>query len=388
MRAAAAAPEAAGRRSAAKSGRKASGRVTAALALAACALVAPGPRLAAQASPDELAAACMAEPGFGDTHLAGGVVNEVTGALLVGARIEVFTGPASGTGAIALDLPVATAHSRVDGGYRICNLTNDGGGLLVRASFAGNEGAAVPLAGSGPRIMDLSVSVTRPIAIMGTVVDNATGAPVEGAWVALAGTGFGASTNAEGKFSFVDVPPGGHVLQSSRIGYAIRADSLTLLRNALALRIGLSEAAIAVDPIVVEAPRAPTRDPFLNDPTRKRRGLTAPQMDSIRHRVSDISDILRQANLPIRIKYLYMPGTTIRTGICVESTRSFQRSMDDCQSIAVAVDDMLIGDPASYLDLAPVAHISHFEFLTPLEAGFRFGMNGANGALLLYTRNR
>ena len=121
------------------------------------------------------------------------------------------------------------------------------------------------------------------------MLDNATRRPLEGVWVALSGTRFSTVTNAEGKFSFLDVPPGNHVLESNQIGYAFRAHSLTLLRHALELRIALSEQAIPLDPITVTGTpdRNALRDAeiaeFGSNFSSLFHGMTPSEVNAIRH---------------------------------------------------------------------------------------------------------
>ena len=55
--------------------------------------------------------------------------------------------------------------------------------------------------------------------IAGTVKDKANGEPLVGANVAVKGTSLGASTDIDGHFFILRVPPGVHDLQVSSVGY-------------------------------------------------------------------------------------------------------------------------------------------------------------------------
>lgn len=54
--------------------------------------------------------------------------------------------------------------------------------------------------------------------ISGLVTDAATGNPIEGAQVVVQGTGYGAVSNANGRYFIISVPPGTYTLQARRIG--------------------------------------------------------------------------------------------------------------------------------------------------------------------------
>ena len=55
--------------------------------------------------------------------------------------------------------------------------------------------------------------------ISGTVTDAQSGQPIEGVQVRVAGTGYGAMTQANGRYFIISVPPGSYTLQARRIGY-------------------------------------------------------------------------------------------------------------------------------------------------------------------------
>jgi hypothetical protein len=55
--------------------------------------------------------------------------------------------------------------------------------------------------------------------VEGVVRDAQTGDPMPGANVMLVKTGFGASTDIDGKYTIRDVPPGSYTLRATYIGY-------------------------------------------------------------------------------------------------------------------------------------------------------------------------
>ena len=339
-----------------------------------------------QAQNDEriLLATCIGEPGSGDTHVSGVVTNSVTGSPLTGARVEAVS--SGGT-------VLTETHAQIGGEYRLCKLPS-APGLTLRAVFGTNEGASVPIPASGPQFMDLTVPVSDPVTIMGTVLDNATQRPLEGVWVALSGTRFSTVTNAEGKFSFLDVPPGNHVLQSNQIGYTFRADSLTLLRHALGLRIALSEQAIALDPITVTGTRDRNalRDAeiaeFGSTFSSRFHGMTPSEVEEVRARATSAMDLVARANL------IQMRVNDSRPGEprCAKQTRAARATLialTERVCAEVFVDDVHMPhmpDAPTYLESISAGEVSHWQFIPSLEARARYGRLGENGVLLIYTR--
>ena len=62
----------------------------------------------------------------------------------------------------------------------------------------------------------------------GRVLDASTGFPIENANVFLAQTVFGTSTDEQGNFSITRIPPGTYRVVTSRVGYQMQAQSVTI----------------------------------------------------------------------------------------------------------------------------------------------------------------
>ncbi len=328
---------------------------------------------------------CREQPGAGDAHVAGVVSNARTGRPLPGARVEALVGPVESAGGQGR---VSTV-SGIGGEFRLCNVET-GRDVLVRATFGSNDGEPARIDGPGPRMQNLSVEVSDPVAIMGTVLDHSTQQPIVGAAVSLAGTGQATHTNEEGKFAFVGVAPGDHVIETKQMGYVFRADSLSLLSNAFGLRLPLAVEAIPLDPVVVSTPSR-TRDPRRNMTTRFL-GLTETEMDAIRDRVTTMATVLRQANIPSLTIRELRDRSGFRVGLCVESRRRIRRFPGafgpPCEPVSVFLDDMSIGDPEGLLESMSARDVASVEFIPGLEARIRYGTRGENGVLLIYTRRR
>jgi hypothetical protein len=60
---------------------------------------------------------------------------------------------------------------------------------------------------------------------------------------------------------------------------------------------------------------------------------------------------------------------------------------EQCQGVAVAVDDMIMaGQAGEFIKTFPVSQIESVIYLRPGEATARFGGAGATGVVLIYTR--
>lgn len=323
-----------------------------------------------------LEAWCMEQPGAGDAHVAGVVSDARSGRPLPGAQVE-----AGGV----------STMSGADGEYRLCHV-DTGHDVFVRATFGSSESALTRVDAPGPRMQDLSVEVSDPVAIMGAVLDQSTQQPIVGASVSLAGTGQATYTNEEGKFAFVGVAPGAYVIETKQMGYAFRADSLSLLSNAFGLRIPLSAEAIRLDPVVVSTPSRGF-GPARRGLATRFVGLTESEMDAIRDRVTDMTAVLRQANIPgLRIQELY-DRNGMRAGVCVHSGRRSSAALNAsgrpvCESVAVFLDDVSIGNPTDFLETMGAQEVASVQFIQGIEARVLYGSRGENGVLLIYTRRR
>ncbi len=332
-----------------------------------------------------LVAWCSGESGAGDTSVGGTVTDALTGVPLPGASVRAL---GARVGVLQRRRVVEETHAENSGEFRICKL-DSADDIMIQTSFGANEGIPVEIEGSGPRILDLTISISEPVTITGTVTDYATKGPVEGARVALAGTLFSEFTDSAGNFGFVGVPPGKQIIETNQLGYASRIDSLTVFSNeALGLEIALSTEAIVLDPIVVTGRRR-ERDVFTTTGTRFS-GLTEAQVDSIAPRVLDFASLARAARMPgLSITERWMPDAfgNLQMGVCIEMQRSRSAGgANTCNMVEVRINDGPVPDPALFLLQLNPQDIRRFQIITPIEAGLLYGGRGSNGVLLLYTR--
>jgi TonB-linked SusC/RagA family outer membrane protein len=90
--------------------------------------------------------------------------------------------------------------------------------------------------------------------ISGTVTDQSTGSPLEGARVVVIGTSIIETTNEEGKYTVRSIPPGSYQVRTLRIGYKALVQSVTVgPSETAALDFGLTPAPVELDEIVTTA---------------------------------------------------------------------------------------------------------------------------------------
>lgn len=98
--------------------------------------------------------------------------------------------------------------------------------------------------------------------IAGQVIDKSSGEPLPGANVLIEGTYLGASTDGEGYFIILNIPPGTYTVQAEMIGYAAKAvtDARVRIDQTTNINFNLSEESVAGEEVVVVAEREVVKD--------------------------------------------------------------------------------------------------------------------------------
>ncbi|MBP1679002.1 MAG: iron complex outerrane recepter protein, partial [Bacteroidetes bacterium] len=209
----------------------------------------------------------------------------------------------------------------------------------------------------------------------GTVADRESGQPLAGANVALAGTGRGASTGPDGRFT-LSAPAGPHTLRISHIGHVAESRAFTIVDgDTITLTILLAPTSIPVQPITVTA--------MLGEP--RATPITFSDLAELdlreRYTVQDIPVLLSE--LP-STTYYSESGTS--TGYTYVNIRGF-----DARRIAVMVNGVPQNDPEDHnvywLDM-PDLTASLEEIQVQRGAGSAFyGPPAIGGSINLVTRN-
>jgi TonB-dependent starch-binding outer membrane protein SusC len=128
-----------------------------------------------------------------------------------------------------------------------------------------------------------SLMAQSPGSVTGTVTDGASGRPLEGVRVRVAGTALQASTDLRGVYRLSNVPAGEVRLQANRIGYRSIERAVTLAAGGTANQdLALSAAALTLDEVVVTG--------TAGDQTRRAQGATVADLS--------VADVLRHT--PVR----------------------------------------------------------------------------------------
>ena len=109
--------------------------------------------------------------------------------------------------------------------------------------------------------------------------------------------------------------------------------------------------------------------------------ILSDEIDEVRQRSRDASDILRSLHLPGVIVRHQTNGT-----ICVGySSGQVKMNQTGCVPMMIFVNDVRATDADLALRLPPDA-IERMVLFKPVEAGNLFGLGGGNGVWMIYTR--
>ncbi len=227
-------------------------------------------------------------------------------------------------------------------------------------------------------------------AISGRVVDLATGDGVEGAVVSLvrlAGVRRAASETVSGpagQFRFAEARVGEYEVEVEHVAYGAFVDTLVLAEGErIALRVVLSQTAIALEPLVVEAVGAETRRTRAQGTAPRR--LTAEQLAPVARTGVHLVDALARL----------MPGMRARSGrsqpgelVCLEFRSPASLSDFGCLAPVVVVDNVRQANGLITLNTLPIDNVRSVEAVPPGEAGVRYGADSRYGVVVIETWSR
>jgi len=118
----------------------------------------------------------------------------------------------------------------------------------MRNSKAGWIAAAL----LGLAFVPLPVAAQARGTVAGTVIDQATNAPLSGVQISIAGTQLGTITTIEGRFVIVNVPAGTREVRATMIGYSAGVETVQVSAGeTTTVNFSLATSAVALEEIVV-----------------------------------------------------------------------------------------------------------------------------------------
>jgi hypothetical protein len=243
---------------------------------------------------------------------------------------------------------------------------------------------------------DLTIVREGSGTIVGLVVDLMDQGPLEGARVTLTDLNLGTLSDENGRFSLGDVPLGIHVLEAEMLGRKAVLDTIQVRPDRpLQLEVRLPPEAMELEGITVEVFSTLEREIRTEGYTGARVDRVSPErMDELRDRVRNIVDIIRQMGSP-RIRITEWGPQGFPMGFCMTwhrrrpTVRDIQTG-NTCQSMLIILDGQPFSGgtqlpPSEFiLDMDP-EEIESVRVLSPVQAEFRYGIEGGNGALIIET---
>lgn len=239
--------------------------------------------------------------------------------------------------------------------------------------------------------------------IRARVIDAERRSPLENASVVLgdsAGAVITRTTTDEQGFFVLRAPRTGvYGLVIDMPGYSRVEHSLTMARDTALPAFLLTPAAIDLDPIRAEVEAAPAEPGVRNAMQRTYHLMDARRLATMDAQGGTFLTALRQLSA-VRIWQYVEPSGRQRT--CIESRRRMDRlsrrgrnpgeqdrdGTPICDWIAIIVDGIPIGDPEMSYRSIRLSDYERLEYLSPVDAGFRYGPTAAAvGAIVLRTKH-
>ena len=248
-------------------------------------------------------------------------------------------------------------------------------GLSSRLALLAALLLMMPAAGEGQPLPRLS----------GIVQDAASGVPVAGAEVTLLGFGTQVSDSL-GAFDFGPIPAGDHVLRLRHLAYGTHEQDVALGPEGARVEVRISQAAIELSPLRVEADRTDARALGY-----QQNRISREELAGFEGTTMDLGDILTYRIPGIRIK---RDNVLMGLPYCIEfrgaSSGNFLRGRGTtdpgCNSPEVYLDGVLVSNPSSLYPSIPVETVESIEVIPPSEAGSRFGTGALWGAIVIESR--
>jgi len=205
-----------------------------------------------------------------------------------------------------------------------------------------------------------------------------------------------AGTDAQGFYGFAVPGAGEYRVRVQRVGYAEAVQSFRAPaddREVIVPAIVLKSEAIRMQAVEATADRETSPNTYAGFPVgRPMNRLAGARLANLERMGVATHSAIRELGAGLRVRTYTPPGKTPET--CIETTR---RTMDlrggtgngACENVALIIDGINMG-PADHRTVRGLrlSDYESIEFITPLEAGQRWGFEAsARGALVLWSRN-
>jgi hypothetical protein len=219
-------------------------------------------------------------------------------------------------------------------------------------------------------------------ALIGEVVDAATGAVVSGALIVLLPVNRQTTTDEAGRFRIDDVPPGEYVLRVRHLAFGeLNSDVEVVGSEPLRVRLRVSEAAIELERLAVEVLSSSVI--AQRSAGFRRNVVTRQQIAAAENTMMSLEDVLRQYVPSVRVR---RTERIVGTPVCIElRTIRVIGGSNPCLSPAVYLDGVPITNPTTLYGTLDPRMIESMEVVPAAEAGVRYGSGAMYGALLIET---
>lgn len=226
--------------------------------------------------------------------------------------------------------------------------------------------------------------------IRARVLDEASRAPIAGVVVVASKDNdvLRAETHADGFFTLRLPGIGTYALTLESLGYRKITRSVVIEHTDMTTipAFLLSAEAIPIERVEATADLPPPDDAVGFN--RKMFVKAGADMATLERNSISVLDAIRGFGAGLRIHF-----TGANRSPCIESSRGL-RSMAPagrpaCVMVIILVDEIAINDPAGFLRSARIEQFESMQYLPPVEAGQRFGLEAsARGAILFWSRGR
>lgn len=220
--------------------------------------------------------------------------------------------------------------------------------------------------------------------IRGRVMDRETGEAVQDATVVLLApdTSILVVSDNRGLFGFSEIGGGEYRVRVTHLAYGEHVQDVSVAPDVMvALRIMISQEAIELDPVVVEAMSERELD------SRSRgtmiQEVTRAEIEKAARTSMHFGDLMRQTVPGVRVYDSHLPGARV----CIEFRgRRSIRFARGCQTPVLILDGVRMHDPPGIYNTIQPGSIERIEVLPPAEAGLLYGSDSAFGVITVETK--